>query len=205
MAQISRLLRAASTTSVQGFESASTDFHGDVSSNVPPIRQQGQGTTGSVSDMEMGQDISGEVDTDRDLTHQDAYKRDDENQPVALRDPSNQTITGQDPTTQLVAQLLQAQKAGTLVDVTNQLHGAQAEQLAKLLKLARAVADPQVQDGIAHPDKLKQALILIWTLPVNRAVIRKVLILKHPVMKDAPRQESMSCHFSGSELARTKQ
>ena len=63
-----------STTSVQGFESAAADFHRDVSSNVTPVRQAGLGVTESASEAEMGQDVTREVDTDMDLTHQDAYK-----------------------------------------------------------------------------------------------------------------------------------
>ncbi len=131
-----------STTSVPGFESASVDFHRDASSSVPPTHQAGPGVSEAVSDTEMGQDITREVDTDMDTTHQSAYTQHDDSQPVAQPDPINQSSTGQDSTVQLVAQLLQAQQAGTLADVTNQLHGAQAEQLAELLKLARAGSDP---------------------------------------------------------------
>ncbi len=150
--QLGSTIHAAheSTTSVPGFESASTDFHGDVSSDVPPVQQQGQGITRSASDAKMGQDITLKVDTDMDLTHQDAYKRDDENPPAAQPDLNKKSSTGMDPTMQLVAQLQQAQKAGTLADVTNQLHWPQAEQLAELLQLTKSVADPTSAEW-GHP------------------------------------------------------
>ncbi len=132
-----------STTSVQGFESVSDIFHGDASSGVPAAQQTGPNVSELVTDSEMAQDPAREKDVDMDTTHQNAYtQHDDGNQPVAQPNLNIQSSTGTEPTIQLVAQLLQAQQAGNLADVTSQLHGAQAEQLAEIIKLAWAVSNP---------------------------------------------------------------
>ncbi len=91
----------------------------------------------------MVQDPAREENVDTDTTHQNAYtQHGDGNPPVAQPDPNNQSSTGTDQAMQLMAQLLQAQQAGNLADVTGQLHGSQAEQLVQLLQLAKAVANP---------------------------------------------------------------
>ncbi len=48
---------------------------------------------------------------------------------------------GTNTTAQLVAQLLQAQKEGTLTDVAGQLHGTHPDELAKIKFLVQAVSD----------------------------------------------------------------
>ncbi len=97
----------------------------------------------SVTDSDMMQDPAREENVEMDTTHQNEYtQHDDGNPPIAPPDPSNQSSTGMDQAMQLMAQLLQAQQAGNLADVTGQLHGPQAEQLVKLLQLAKAVANP---------------------------------------------------------------
>ncbi len=151
--QLGSTIHAAhdSTTSVSGFESASDIFHGDTSSNVPDAQQTGSNMSESVTDSDMVQDPAHEENVDMDTTHQNAYtQHDDGNPPVAKPGPSNQPSMGTDQTMQLVAQLLQAQQAGNLADVTDQLHGPQAEQLVQLLQLAKAVANPASAER-GHP------------------------------------------------------
>ncbi len=54
-----------------------------------------------------------------------------------------------------MAQLFQAQQAGSLADLTSQLRGQQAQQLMQILQIAREVGQPILADkgnSSAHPD-----------------------------------------------------
>ncbi len=57
-----------STPSAHGYDSASDVFHGDASSNVPPVQPSSQGTSESIKESEMMQDVTREKDTAMDTT-----------------------------------------------------------------------------------------------------------------------------------------
>ncbi len=132
-----------STTAVPGFESASDLFRGDSGSNVLAVQPTGPNVSGSTTDSDMVQDPAREKDIEMDTTHQNAYtQHDDGNPPVAQPDPSNPMSTGTDQAVQLMTQLIQAQQARNLADITSQLQGPQAEQVMLVLQLAKAAATP---------------------------------------------------------------
>ncbi len=140
-----------STTSVIRYDSASTVFHRDTSSNAPPVRQTSQGTSESVKESEMVQDFTREQDTDMDTIRQNEYKMHDSSQPDTQPDQQNQASTGAAQTAQLVAQLLKAEQEGTLKDVTDSLRGTQADELAKLKLLVQMVSKTAEQEWPNRP------------------------------------------------------
>ncbi len=142
------------TLSTTGFESASDLFLGETSSNVRAVQSTGPGVSGSVDDSEMVQDPAREGVSDMDTTHQSAYKQEGEGTPTGSQlGPSKLSSLEADQALQLMSQLFHAHKAGTLADVTSQLHGPQVEQLQQLMQLAQAVANPT---GAGQEKTLKQ-------------------------------------------------
>ena len=132
-----------STTSVPGFESASDLFRRDASSNILAVQPMGPNVSESVTDPDMAQDPAREENVDMDTTHQNEYNQhDDGNPPTAQPDPNNLSSSDTESAMQLMTQLIQAQQAGNLADVTSQLHGPHAKQLVQLLQLAKAAANP---------------------------------------------------------------
>ncbi len=145
--QLGSTIHAAhdSTTSLTGYDSASNIFHTDASSSIPAVQPTGPNVSESVTDpgMEQEQGASQTEDDAMDTTHQDAYSQHTENtKPVVQPETNNLSSTDAGQTARLMDQLFQAQRAGTLADLTSQLHGQQAEQLMKILQLAREVGQP---------------------------------------------------------------
>ncbi len=146
-----------STTSLTGYDSASSIFHPDASSNIPAVQPTGPNVSESVLDPVEGQQVSrGGDDGAMDTTHQSAYTQHvDGTGSVVQPETNNVASTAADQAVRLMTQLFQAQQAGTLDDVTGQLQGAQADQLEQILQLAKAVSRPSRADpdtSSAHPD-----------------------------------------------------
>ena len=126
-----------STMSVPGFESASNIFLGDASSNIPAGQSTGPNVSESGADPNKEQDSSQQGDDAMDTTHQSAYTQHDQDTGSAVQpETDNSSSTDAVQTAQLMAQLMQAQQAGTLADLTSQLRGSQAQQLMRILQLS---------------------------------------------------------------------
>ncbi len=178
-----------STTSVQGFDSASIIFHGDASSSVPAVQPTGPNVSESVTNSDVVQDSPRDEDVAMDTTHKDAYTQHvDGNRSVVQPESKNLSSMDADQAVQLMDQLFQAQHAGNLADVTSQLHEPQAQQLMQILQLAQAVGQPT---GAGQGNSSAG-----WTLqriprpilPAHRVVIPRVSPLMHPNKEDALRQ-----------------
>ncbi len=97
----------------------------------------------SVTDPVEGQGTAQTEDDAMDTTHQSAYTQHTDNTgPVVQPETNNSSSTEAGQAAQLMAQLFQAQQAGSLADLTSQVRGHQAQQLMQILQIAKEVSQP---------------------------------------------------------------